>query len=165
MNPRIAALASAAVLSVAWHQLALAQSGGLSPNDRTLIRRTVETYRTAWLAGDAQGVLRTLTEDCVLLPAGGASPVQGIDAIRKYWWPAGGPPTRVTRLDITVDGLSGNAEIASSYGRDDVAWTTEENGKVSAQGHPGTYLNVYRKLPSGEWRIARHMWGDGPPGK
>lgn len=165
MRKRIAALALAVVLSGARSQPVSAEDAALSANDRVLIRQVVEAYRKAWLAGDAEGVLRTLTEDCVLLPAHGAPAVEGIEAIRRYWWPAGGPPTTITRLDITVDGLSGNASLASSYGRDDVAWTTEEHRKVSSQGHPGTYLNVYRRLPSGEWRIARHMWGDGPPGQ
>ena len=130
--------------------------------DEAAVRAVVEAYRTAWLKGDATAVLNTLTEDAVLLPARGARPIVGRDAIARYWWPAGAPPTRITRLEITVDGLAGDCGIAHAYGRDDVAWTQVEGGAARAHGHPGTYLDVFRKSPDGAWRISRHMWDDGP---
>jgi uncharacterized protein (TIGR02246 family) len=133
--------------------------------DATSIRGVVDAYRTAWLKGDAKGVLNMLTADAVLLPAHGARPIVGQEAITAYWWPAGAPPTRVTKLDITVEGLAGDCAVASSYGRDDVAWTQDEKGTTKAYGHPGTYLDVFRKLPDGTWRISRHMWDDGPADK
>ena len=135
----------------------------LSPQDATAIRGVMEAYRTSWLRGDAKGVLDTFTRDAVLLPAHGAKPVVGTAAITKYWWPAGGPPTKITKLDITIEGLEGDCRIATVHGKDDVAWTMEEKGATKAYGHPGTYLNVLRKLPDGSWRIARHMWDDGTP--
>ena len=134
----------------------------LTDADVAGIRGAIEAYRTAWLRGDAAGVLATLTPDAVLLPAHGAAPIVGTTAITSYWWPPDGPPTTITRLDITVDGLQGGGEFASAYGRDDVEWTQREGGETRAHGHPGTYLNVMRKLPDGSWRISRHMWDDGP---
>jgi uncharacterized protein (TIGR02246 family) len=133
--------------------------------DATGIRAVVDAYRTAWLKGDATGVLNTLTVDAVLLPSHGARPIVGRAAISAYWWPAGAPPSRVTKLDITVEGLAGDCAVASSYGRDDVAWTQDEKGTTRAYGHPGTYLDVFRKVPDGTWRISRHMWDDGPADK
>ncbi len=38
-----------------------------------------------------------------------------------------------------------------------------EDGAAKTYGHPGTYLNVLRKLPDGSWRISHHMWDDGTP--
>jgi len=140
-------------------------AAALSDADAAKVRAVVEAYRAAWLRGDAEGVMKTLTEDAVLLPAHGALPIVGREAIAKYWWPTGAPPGKVTRLDITVEGLAGDCATAYSHGRDDVAWTQDENGVTKAYGHPGTYLNVYRKLPDGSWRIARHMWDDGPADK
>lgn len=140
-------------------------SGAITVEDRSAIRAVVEEYRTAWLRGDSQGVLKTFADDAVLLPAHGARPIVGKDAIVRYWWPAGGPPSRVTKLEITVDGLEGGCSTASAYGRDDVAWTQDEKGVARAYGHPGTYLNVFRKTADGTWRISRHMWDDGQPSR
>lgn len=135
---------------------------GLSASDVRAIHALVDAYRTSWLKGDARAVLGTFSADAALLPAHGAAPIVGIAAIENYWWPAGGPPSTITKLDITIDQLEGDCNVAYSHGRDDVAWTMDQDGRTQAYGHPGTYLNVYRKLPSGAWRISRHMWDDGP---
>ncbi len=133
----------------------------LSERDAAAIRGVIEAYRTSWLRGDEKGVLETFTPDAVLLPAHGAVPVVGIAAIQSYWWPPEAPPTAITKLEITTEGLQGDCRIAHVYGRDDVAWTTVEKGATKRSGHPGTYLNVMRKMPDGSWRISRHMWDDG----
>ncbi|HTO74651.1 MAG TPA: SgcJ/EcaC family oxidoreductase [Thermoanaerobaculia bacterium] len=136
-------------------------SGPLSARDALAIRAVIEAYRTAWLQGDAKAVLGTFTSDAVLLPARGAPWVAGTAAIMNYWWPPNAPATVITKLDITVEEVQGNCGVASVYGRDDVAWTQVEGGAARTHGHPGTYLNVLRRLPDGSWRIARHMWDDG----
>jgi len=138
------------------------QSGALSANDEKAIRATIEAYRTAWLKNDAAGVLKTFTDDAVLLPAHGLPAVTGIAAIKKYWFTPGGPTTTVTKLDITVDQVNGNGTLAFARGLDSVGWTVAENGVVRRHFHPGTYLNVMKKLPDGTWRIQVHMWDDGP---
>jgi len=138
------------------------QPGALSPDDEKAIRATIEAYRTAWLENDAKGVLKTFTDDAVLLPAHGSPAVTGIAAIEKYWFTPGGPTTTVTKLDITVDQVSGNGTLAFARGLDSVGWTITQNGVASRHFHPGTYLNVMKKLPDGTWRIQVHMWDDGP---
>ena len=134
----------------------------LGPADEKAIRATIESYRTAWLANDAKGVLKTFTDDAVLQPAHGAPAIVGIGAIEKYWFAPGGPPTTITKLDITVDQVSGNARLAFARGLDIVAWTMTQTGVTRRYSHPGTYLNVMKKLPDGTWRIQVHMWDDGP---
>lgn len=125
-------------------------------------RQPLKPYRTAWLANDRKAVLATLTNDAVLLPSHGASPVVGIAAIEKYWFAPGGPPTTVTGLEITVEQVDGNRTLAYARGEDRVSWTVTENGQARHHFHPGTYLNVMKKLPDGSWRIQAHMWDDGP---
>jgi len=136
---------------------------GLTPEDQAAIRSVMETYRTSWLRGDQQGVLGTFSADAVLLPAHGAPWVTGKAAIIKYWWPSDAAPSSITKLDISIEGLSGGCGVASAHGHDDVGWTTVENGVTKSQGHPGTYLNVFIKQADGAWKIARHMWDDGTP--
>jgi uncharacterized protein (TIGR02246 family) len=135
---------------------------GLTASDVKAITTTIETYRAAWLANDSKGVLKTFTDDAVLLPAHGAQAVVGILAIEKYWFTPGGPPTTITELNITVDQIGGNRTLAFARGLDGVAWTVTENGTTRRHSHPGTYLNVMKKLPDGSWRIQAHMWDDGP---
>ena len=157
-------LASAAMLALAG-KAAPGESSDcsavLSAADAEAIRGVIEAYRTSWLRGDEKGVLETFAPDAVLLPAHGAPAVVGIAAIRSYWFPPGAPATTITTLDITTEGLGGDGRTAYVHGRDDVAWTTIENGVAKKYGHPGTYLNVMTKAPDGSWKIARHMWDDG----
>jgi uncharacterized protein (TIGR02246 family) len=138
------------------------QSSELTPDQEQAIRATIETYRTAWLANDAKSVLKTFTDDAVLLPAHGTPAVSGIAAIEKFWFASGGPATTVTGLNITVDQISGNGALAFARGLDEVAWTVTQDGTTHHHSHPGTYLNVMKKLPDGTWRIQVHMWDDGP---
>ncbi len=138
-----------------------AEPGRLTLDDENAIRATIEAYRTAWLANDSKAVLRTFTDDAVVLPAHGAPAVVGIAAIEKYWFGSGGPSTTITQLDITVDQVSGNDKLAFARGLDAVGWTVAD-GTTHRHFHPGTYLNVTKKLPDGSWRIQVHMWDDGP---
>lgn len=138
------------------------QQNKLTAADERAISATIEAYRTAWLANDAKGVLKTFTDDAVLLPAHGAPAVVGIAAIEKYWFTPGGPPTTITELNITVDHASGIGTLAYARGLDSVAWTVTQAGTVRRHSHPGTYLNVMKKLQDGSWRIQVHMWDDGP---
>jgi uncharacterized protein (TIGR02246 family) len=136
--------------------------GELTVDDERAIKTTIEGYRTSWLANDAKGVLKVFTEDAVLLPAHGGTAVVGIAAIERHWFSPGGPPTTVTELDITVEQVSGNRGLAFARGLDSVAWTVTEHGVTHRHSHPGTYLNVMKRLPDGSWRIQVHMWDDGP---
>ena len=153
-----------ALLSIlAFATLGSARAGmGLSPEDERAIRATIEAYRSAWLANDPKGVLRTFTEDAVLMPAHGAKAIKGIPAIEKYWFAPGGPPTTITQLDLTVDELRGDGSFAYARALDTVGWTVTEGGKSRRHSHPGTYVNVMRKQPDGAWLIQLHMWDDGP---
>jgi ketosteroid isomerase-like protein len=138
-------------------------SATLSAEDATQVRSVIESYRTSWLRGNAKGVLDTLAPDAVLLPAHGGSPVVGTAAITKYWWPPEALLTKITTLEITIDSLGGDCQVAYVHGHDDVRWTVTENGVTKTYGHPGTYLNVLKKLPNGSWRISYHMWDDATP--
>lgn len=128
--------------------------------DEHAIRTVIEKYRSSWLSGDAEGVQSTFSEDAVLLPHHGGTPVVGLKAIKEYWWPAGAPPTPITKLEITTEAFGGDCNVAFVRGHDSVAWTAEKGGKTVTYTNSGTYLNVMKKLPDGSWRIWQHMWDD-----
>ena len=132
----------------------------LSGKDAAAVRATIEAYRAAWLAGDEEAVLKTLTDEAVLLPPHASPPVVGRSAIKKYWWPDDAPPTKVTKLNITIEEIGGSGAVAYARGRDEVAWSFEQRGTTETHAHAGYYLNIMRKLPDGTWRISHHMWDD-----
>jgi uncharacterized protein (TIGR02246 family) len=157
----LAGLLCPVVLFAAPHSDSKAHENGLTPDDVKAIKATIEAYRTSWLQGNADGVLNTFSEDAVLLPHHGDSPVQGIVAIRNYWFGSGGPATTITGLKITVEQISGNQTLAFARGQDAVSWTVTPNGQPPQRfSNSGTYLNVMKKLPGGSWRIQVHMWDD-----
>jgi ketosteroid isomerase-like protein len=88
----------------------------LTEQDRTAIRSTIEKYRTSWLADNAAGVPATFIDDSVLMPQG-STPAVGREAIRKYWWPASGPKTTITKLNITYEEIGG--ECGTAYAEDE----------------------------------------------
>jgi ketosteroid isomerase-like protein len=137
-------------------------NGFLSLSDKAAIKAIMEAYRTAWLRGDASGVLQTFTSSSVLSPAQGADPVVGLQEIEKYWWPSNVPETKILQLDISVDQMEGDGCLAFARGSDTVAWSTSQKGNVTKTWHKGKYLNVMKKMPDGNWRILQHMWDDQP---
>lgn len=64
-------------------------------------------------------------------------------------------------LNITVEQVKGDGTLAFAFGLGEVGWTvTQDNSH--RYFHPGTHLNVMKKLPDGTWRIQVHMWDDSP---
>jgi uncharacterized protein (TIGR02246 family) len=156
----IAALGFLLTASLSTASGSKTEPGKLTLDEEKAIKATIEAYRTAWLANDSKAVLRTFTDDAVVLPAHGAPAVVGIAAIEKYWFSPGGLSITITQLDITVDQVSGNETMAFARGLDAVGWTVTD-GTTHRHFHPGTYLNVMKKMPDGSWRIQVHMWDDG----
>ena len=117
-NPKMTRGMTAALITLLFVASLIAPSGAqnqtsrLARQDESAIRATIEAYRTAWLAKDAKGVLKTFTDDAVVLPAHGAPAVVGIAAIEKYWFTPGGPPTIIgIALTVAQDGDSSGTPI------------------------------------------------------
>ena len=134
----------------------------LLETDRDAIRDVHEAYRTAWLANDGEAVRRNFTEDAVLLPHHGLAPVEGMAAIRQFWWPADAKLTTIIRFEASYDEIGGCGTIGFVRGHSDVEWTVTENGKREKFSNSGTFLTLMRKLPNGAWKITHQMWDDPP---
>ena len=141
--------------------LSAAEPGGIPAADQAKIRAVLESYRKAWLAGDAEGVLRLFAKDAVLLPHHGVEPVVGIDAARAFWFPPGSPVV-VTELTQTVDQIGGSCGLASVRGRSRVTWITGKGAEAKTSFNAGTNLTLFRREPDGSWRITHQMWDDPP---
>jgi uncharacterized protein (TIGR02246 family) len=132
-----------------------------SEADRAKIEKVLSDYRAAWLANDSEGVLRLFTDDTVLMPHHGVAPVVGKAAARAFWFPTG-PPTVVTLLEQTVDGIGGTGELAYARGRSKVEWITGTGAGAKRFDNAGTFLTLFRRQPNGSWRICLQMWDDPP---
>lgn len=137
--------------------------GLLTSDDVQKIKQLHEKYRKAWLAGDADGVRSVFVDEPVLLPHHGVAPVVGHDQMNTFWFPLGSPPTKVLKLNLTYNEIGGSGDTAYVWGTDDLSWETSQNGKTKVVSNKGTYLNIVRKLPTGEWKISHHMWDDPVP--
>jgi uncharacterized protein (TIGR02246 family) len=140
--------------------IAKAASSGLSADDIAKIKQVHKKYEEAWLKGDADGVRYLFTEDCVLLPHHGDAPRVGKKGMNEFWFPPNAPATTVTKLSVSFENIGGDGQIAYVWGTDEVAWTTVEEGKITSLTNKGTFLNILRKQPDGEWKISHHMWDD-----
>jgi uncharacterized protein (TIGR02246 family) len=148
-------------LGAAILSLGLAACG--SPGRVHELRAINDAYRTAWLAGDSAGVLRLFAPEAVLLPHHGDPPVVGLDAIRRFWWPAGSPPTTITALEITTEGASADGDTGTLWGRFSLAFSYQDMGGRRSVRNAGTYLMVLRRTSEGGWRITHRMWDDPVP--
>ena len=155
-------LLSALVCLLACPALVLA-ANGLSARDVASIRRVHHEYEEAWLKGDADRVRALFAEDFVLLPHHGDPPRIGRKGMNEFWFPPDAPPARIIKLTLALEDIGGDGKIAYVWGTDEVAWTTTQAGKEITVSNKGTFLNVMKKLPNGEWKISHHMWDDPVP--
>jgi uncharacterized protein (TIGR02246 family) len=159
---RIHRLTPALVCLLFCASLASAEST-LSDDDITKIKQVHRHYEQAWLKGDADGIRALFTEDSVLLPHHGDPPRVGRNELNAFWFPPDAPPSKILKLKLDIKDIGGNAQIAYVWGFDEVAWSTTQEGKTQTASNKGTFLNVLKKQPSGEWRISHHMWDDPLP--
>jgi len=137
-----------------------AAGSSLSPEDIVKIKQVHSKYEQAWLKGDAAAVRALFSEDCVLLPPHGGAPRIGQKGLNEFWFPPDVPAVQITKLVLTPQSIGGDGQIAYVWGTDEVAWTTERDGKTVPASHKGIFLNVLQKQANGEWKISHHMWDD-----
>jgi uncharacterized protein (TIGR02246 family) len=137
-----------------------AADGTLSAEDVLKIKQVHRQYEQTWLKGDDNGVRALFTDDSVLLPPHSGTPRIGRAGMDAFWFAPGAPPTKVTKLELVIKDIGGDGQIAHVWGTDEVAWVTEQDGKQQTSSHTGTFLNILRKQPNGEWKISHHMWDD-----
>ncbi|HLJ48198.1 MAG TPA: DUF4440 domain-containing protein [Bryobacteraceae bacterium] len=146
-------------IAVVLSLVSAATFDGLTAKEKQNVRKVNAAYVGGWLKNDPNAVLETLWPDAVLIPWGNR-PIQGVRAIRLFWWPAGGPRTTVTSFTFTTDEIGGSDRTAYARGTYEFDFKYETNGRTSARHNAGNYLNLFRRDAAGKWRISHRMWGD-----
>ena len=67
----------------------------LTEQDRAEIRALDARFVRGWLDDDEGAVLSVYAPDAILFPPG-TTPLDGLVAIRAFWWPTDGSRTRIT---------------------------------------------------------------------
>jgi len=135
-----------------------ARYGQVSSAEIETIKAADQAYATAWLTNDSEQVMATLTVDAVLVPSG-MPVVEGAEAIRRFWWPEGSPPTNVTEFALVQSEVGGHGDIAFVRGSFSLGF--EYDGNAYSSG--GEYVSLLRRVDDGSWRISHRMWSDRPP--
>jgi uncharacterized protein (TIGR02246 family) len=129
----------------------------LSDSDRREIAALGTSFVDAWLRDDTTAVLALFLRNAVIVPPDGKA-LSGTDAMRAYWWPANGPATRLTSFQRTVDGVTGNREVAIVTASVVLTWTSTTNGRTTRQSSRSVESQTLARDPLGKWKIARHAW-------
>ncbi|MBV9960372.1 MAG: SgcJ/EcaC family oxidoreductase, partial [Acidobacteria bacterium] len=151
-----------ALLGSAFGSLSFARNGPaasdkLTAEDRAAIRALDATFVEGWLKDDAKAVLSVFADDAVLLPPGN-QPLNGIPAIRAYWWPQDGSRTLINAFDRRIDEIEGTRQLAFMRGTASLSWTYEKDGRVTKQTSRSIDLMLLTRDAAGRWRVIRQMW-------
>jgi uncharacterized protein (TIGR02246 family) len=151
----ISALAFVALTNLVYTQT---HAGRLSSDDTAKIKAVNEAYVSAWLKNDSTAVMKTLAPNAVLIPQGSRA-IEGIKAIKQFWWPNGGKTT-VTAFTITTEEIGGEDKLAYVRGTFTLSFMYEDGSNKLERTNNGNYLMIMKQQADGTWRITHRMWGD-----
>src|SRR5258708_905930 len=103
----------------------------LSMEDVAKIRIVHKKYEEAWLKGDADAVRALFTDDTVLLPPHAGKPCIGLKGLNDFWFPPNAPPTKITKLVVTLQSIGGDGQLPSTWGTHEVACTTAKSDQTT----------------------------------
>lgn len=128
--------------------------------DQAAIRAGIETFVTAWNAGDAATYGAMIADDAIQMPQG-AEANKGRDAILAAM--ASGVDVKTVQQSATVDEVFVTGDYANAYGtwRLDAIQPTDP----PAEATTGKWMAFYHRTADGHWVIWRWMWNQtsGPP--
>jgi uncharacterized protein (TIGR02246 family) len=128
-------------------------------DDALAIRTLQRQYTEAWLKGDENTILSLFETNARIAPSG-FSPVDGIDNIRKFWFPADGARTKVNRFECEPIQVSFNKDVAICTQATLLDWSATFNNTSIARVQAGITTTIYRRQPDGQWKIWQQMWAD-----
>lgn len=129
--------------------------------DEDSLRALDAAYVEAWLKDDAESqkdaVLALFRRDAVILPGGGLAPEEGIENIKRFWFPDGAGQTLVTHFTRDIEAVDVSGRLGVVSGRYTLSFTYEGQSMTQT----GNYMFVAESAGAG-WRITRMIWNDQP---
>ena len=127
-------------------------------HDEAALRALDQAYATAWMNGDADGVMALFTEDATLVPHHGDTPVKGREAIRNGWFNPEYSPTVVPESVREPAEIFVLGDVGVVRGRARLVWEYEGTRTTIPEGN---YVMIAVRLDQG-WRIRLLTWNDDP---
>lgn len=127
-------------------------------HDKAALRALDQAYATAWLNGDADGVISLFTDDATLVPHHGDAPIKGRDAIKNNWFNPDYAPTVVRESVRKSTEVFVSGDMGVVRGRARLAWEYEGTRTTIAESN---YVMIAVRLDQG-WRIRLLTWNDDP---
>lgn len=127
-------------------------------HDEAALRALDQAYATAWLDGDADGVMALFTEDATLVPHHGDAPVKGHKAIRDGWFNPDFSPTVVRESIREAAEIFVSGDVGVVRGRGRLVW---EYAGTRTTIPESNYVMIAVRRDQG-WRIRMLTWNDDP---
>lgn len=123
--------------------------------DLQSMREASRAYASAWLSNDSEMVMATFVAEPILSPSG-LEYLEGQQAARDFWFPAGAPATLVTRFDTEELEIDGSGDLGFVRGTFTLAFDYDG----ASYENRGKFVSILRKQADGEWLITHHLWDD-----
>lgn len=138
------------------------------PADKDAIRQLYNHWKTAVESGDRAGYVNVLDEQVTMI-APGAPDIVGRDAYAEFLIPVfQHAQYRVESLgEIQIDLLGDFALARYDYivhvsMAEGVGKITDNQAALDQLVNKAKYLDVLKRQDTGEWKVFRHMWNEGP---
>ena len=136
--------------------------------DKDAITQLYSRWKTAVESGDRADYVNVLDEQVTMI-APGAADIVGRDAYAKFLIPVfQHAQYRVESLgEIQIDLLGDFALARYDYivhvsMAEGVGKITDNQAALNQLVNKAKYLDVLKRQDTGEWKVYRHMWNDGP---
>lgn len=125
--------------------------------DSTAIRRQAERWVEAARQEDADALAALYTEDAIMLPPG-APPITGRDRIRSLF------ARQFARSEGTYEFQTYELVVTGDWAyRRGSYVATVDPAQGDAVRLEDKFIDIWRRSPDGEWRIARDIWNHTAP--
>lgn len=130
-----------------------------SSTARAEVAAALESYREAWLAGDAEAVMAHVSDSVILyVPGRGSAPVVGKAAVRAHYFPPADTTYPITSYEISGQRIHVGRDLAVVEGRSVLGWDTVVGESVlDSATAESEYLTVMVRQ-GGRWLIYRQMY-------
>jgi ketosteroid isomerase-like protein len=147
------------VMVVSLFSPAISVAGKLKVEEASQVQQVLADYRAAWLEGDKEKVLATLSDEILLfVPSSTAGRLDGKQAVKEFWFPPSDINYPIKAYEISDQEVFGSGEFATATGKSKLIWETVDNGTVTdSQTSNSDFMTVLRK-EEGHWRIYRQMY-------
>lgn len=139
---------------------ACTKTPGDGADAKTALRALDAAYVDGWKQPDAtaqeEAVMALFSEDAVIMPGAGLEPREGLNALRRFWFPTGAPPTIVTRFEHDITGVDAGGALGVLRGR----YRLHFNYDGASYARIGNYQFAARRQQDGAWLISQMIWND-----